>query len=59
MSEYNTISRSRSKERHFDENYEKERFYNDNKNNEDIKEDYDDRLYNGYKILEKLEEEKK
>ena len=59
MSEYNTISRSRSKERHLDENYEKERFYNDNNNYEGIKEDYNNRLYNGYKILEKLEEEKK
>lgn len=57
MSEYNTISRSRSKERHLDENYEKERFYNDNNNYEGIKEDYNNRLYNGYKILEKLEEE--
>lgn len=64
MSEYNnTISRSRSKERHIDENYEKERYYNKNKENriyEDIKEeDYNNRLYNNYKILEKLEEEKR
>jgi hypothetical protein len=60
MSEYNNISRSRSKERHFEEYYENERFHNKSKENKEhnkTREEYNDRIYNSYKILERLKEE--
>ena len=59
MSEYNNISRSRSKERQFEENYEKKNFHNKLKENKnEIREEYNDRLYYSYNILERLKEEK-
>ena len=61
MSEFNNISRSRSKERHIYENYEKEIYYNkarENKDYNDKREEYSDRFHYSYNILEKIKEEK-